>query len=292
MKDIILAGGNGTRLYPGTQAMSKQLLLIYDKPMTYYPLSVLMLAGIKEILIISTPQALPLFKDLLGDGSEFGISLFYFTQPSPDDFTKAFIAGENFIGDNIFYGHGLIPMPEKATELEEGAVVFGYQVIDPEHFAVVEFDENLKVLSIGEKPTAPKSPFTVTGLYCYDSSVVEIAKNIDPWECGELETITVNQEYFKRDQLKVELLRCCFAWLDIGMHDSLLEASTFIQTLECRQGYKACLEEIAYNYGCIDKEQVLMIAEALRKAAYGKCLIELVNYYMLYKKEINVPLYK
>ena len=285
MKGIVLAGGSGTRLYPITKGVSKQLLPIYDKPMIYYPISVLMMAGIKDILIISTPDDLPNFKKLLGDGKSLGVSFSYVEQPSPDGLAQAFILGEEFIGndavclilgDNIFYGQGLDELIKSAktqVEQEKMATVFGYYVSDPERYGVAEFDDKGKVISIEEKPTEPKSNYAVVGLYFYTNDVIQIAKDIKPSKRGELEITTVNEVYLKRDALKVELMRRGYAWLDTGTHDSLNEASNFIQTIENRQGLKvACLEEIAYEQGFISKEQLLRLAEGLSKTRYGQYL--------------------
>lgn len=286
-KGIILAGGSGTRLYPITKGVSKQLLPIYDKPMIYYPLSVLMLAGIREVLIITTPEDVDSFKRLLGDGSLFGIELTYAVQPSPDGLAQAFIIGEDFIGqsnvclvlgDNIFYGQGFTPMLKQAIAREKGATVFGYQVKDPERFGVVEFDQNKCAISLEEKPKHPKSNFAVTGLYFYDNDVIQIAKQVKPSERGEVEITTVNQMYLERGDLNVELLGRGFAWLDTGTHESLLEAAQFVETLEKRQGYKvACLEEIAFNNGWLSAEQILEIGQSMSKNDYGQYLISLVR---------------
>ncbi len=290
MKGIILAGGSGTRLYPITKAVSKQLLPVYDKPMIYYPLSVLMLAGIKEILIISTPEDLPNFKKLIGNGSDLGIKLSYAEQPSPDGLAQAFIIGEDFIGnedvclilgDNIFYGHGLPEMLKSAinnVNEEKKATVFGYYVKDPERYGVVDFDKEGNAKSIFEKPEKPKSNYAVVGLYFYPNDVINIAKDVKPSDRGELEITTVNQHYLKENKLKVELMGRGFAWLDTGTHDSLLEASQFIETIEKRQGLKvACLEEIALYMGYINKEQVKKLAESLKKNNYGQYLLSLIK---------------
>ena len=287
MKGIILAGGSGTRLYPITKAVSKQLLPIYDKPMIYYPLSVLMLAGIREILIISTPRDLPQYQDLLGDGNQLGLSFSYAVQEEPRGLAEAFIVGEEFIGDdnvalvlgdNIFHGHRFSEILERAASLKEGATIFGYYVRDPKAFGVVEFDDDGNVISLEEKPEHPKSNYAIPGLYFYDNSVVDIAKNVKPSDRGELEITSVNEEYLKRKQLKVELLGRGMAWLDTGTHDGLLEASNYIEALQKRQGFfVACLEEIAYNNGWIDEDTVLKLAETLKKTDYGDYLVELIN---------------
>ncbi len=290
MKGIILAGGSGTRLYPITKGVSKQLVPIYDKPMIYYPLSVLMLAGIKEVLIISTPHDLPRFEELLGDGSDLGMEFSYVVQPSPDGLAQAFILGEEFLdgddaclvlGDNIFYGHGLIQLLSqsiKNAKDENKATVFGYYVSDPQRYGVAEFNENGDVTSIEEKPSIPKSNYAVVGLYFYPSDVVKKAKEVKPSHRGELEITTLNQEYLNESRLKVELMGRGYAWLDTGTHESLLEASSFIQTIENRQSLKvACLEEIAYEMGYISKEKLLELAEPLKKNQYGQYLIQRAN---------------
>ncbi|NME67781.1 glucose-1-phosphate thymidylyltransferase RfbA [Flammeovirga aprica] len=290
MKGIVLAGGSGTRLYPITKGTSKQLLPIYDKPMIYYPISVLMLAGIRDILIISTPHDLPNFKKLLGDGEDLGINFSYKEQPSPDGLAQAFILGEEFIGnedvclvlgDNIFYGHGMTDLIKQARiniKRERKSTVFGYYVNDPERYGVAEFDGDGNVVSIEEKPDQPKSNYAVVGLYFYTNDVVEIAKTIEPSERGELEITTVNEIYLNQERLKVELMGRGYAWLDTGTHDSLLEASSFIQTIEKRQGLKvACLEEIAFDQGFINKEQVEKLAKPLLKTGYGQYLLKKIN---------------
>jgi glucose-1-phosphate thymidylyltransferase len=290
MKGIILAGGSGTRLYPVTLGTSKQLLPVYDKPMIYYPLSVLMLAGIRDILIITTKEDQPGFKRALGDGEQFGITLSYEIQPSPDGLAQAFIIGERFIGndsvclvlgDNIFYGQGFTPKlleAAKRTETGRGATVFGYQVKDPERFGVVVFDENRKAISIEEKPASPQSHFAVTGLYFYDNRVVDIAKEVEPSHRGELEITDINKAYLKKGELNVELLGRGFAWLDTGTHESLLEAAQFVETIEKRQGYKiACLEEIAFNQGWLSKVQMQNQADQLKKNGYGEYLQDILG---------------
>ncbi|MBP7219119.1 MAG: glucose-1-phosphate thymidylyltransferase RfbA [Paludibacteraceae bacterium] len=287
MKGIVLAGGSGTRLYPITKSISKQIIPVYDKPMIYYPISVLMLAGIREILIISTPQDIHLYENLLGDGTSLGVKFTYAIQPSPDGLAQAFIIGDEFIGndsvcmvlgDNIFYGYNFSKQLKEAATLEDGAVVFGYYVNDPERYGVAEFDTNGKVLSLEEKPAIPKSNYAVTGLYFYSNDVIQKAKGLKPSARGELEITDLNKLYLQEERLKVQLLGRGMAWLDTGTHDSLLEASNFIATIENRQGLKvACLEEIAFNNGFINKDQLLKLAEPLKKNYYGQYLLKIVS---------------
>jgi len=287
MKGIILAGGSGTRLYPLTQVISKQLMPVYDKPMIYYPLSTLMLAGIREILIISTPAHLPLFQQLLGDGSQWGLKLSYIEQPKPEGLAQAFILGREFIadepvclvlGDNLFYGHGFVDVLTQAAQLQEGALVFGYRVAEPQHYGVVEFDTTGRVISLEEKPTQPRSNYAVPGIYFYDAQAAALAATLKPSERGELEITDLSREYLHRGQLRVELLGRGYAWLDTGTHEALHQASSFIQTLEHRQGFKvACVEEIAYHQGYIDAAQLYRLAQPLAKSSYGKYLMALLK---------------
>ncbi|MFX0201129.1 MAG: glucose-1-phosphate thymidylyltransferase RfbA [Candidatus Hodarchaeota archaeon] len=286
-KGIILAGGAGTRLYPITKVVSKQLLPVYDKPMIYYPLSVFMLAGIRDILIISTPEDIPRFEKLLGDGSQLGLRFFYAQQPKPEGLAQAFIIGKEFIGDdhvclilgdNIFYGHGLLEVLNRAVKLEKGGLIFGYQVKDPERYGVIEFDKSGKVVSIEEKPLRPKSNYALPGLYFFDNDVVNIASRLRPSARGELEITDVIREYLMRENLRVELLGRGFAWLDTGTHESLIEASIFIETIEKRQGLKiACIEEVSYRMGYIDAAQVKKLAESLNKNSYGQYLLQIIE---------------
>ncbi len=287
MKGIILAGGSGTRLYPVTQIVNKQILPVYDKPMIYYPLSTLMLAGIREILVISTPNDLPLFQHLLGDGSQWGLAFSYATQPEPGGLAQAFILGQQFLagepvclvlGDNVFYGGGFVDVLTQAAQLKQGGLIFGYRVAQPEHYGVIEFDSTGRVISLEEKPTRPKSNYAVPGIYFYDSRVSEMASKLQPSKRGELEITDLNREYLKQGQLKVKILGRGYAWLDTGTHEGLHQAASFIQTLEHRQGFKvACVEEIAYSQGYIDTEQLHRLAAPLVKSGYGKYLIDLIE---------------
>jgi glucose-1-phosphate thymidylyltransferase len=287
MKGIILAGGSGTRLYPLTQVVSKQLMPVYDKPMIYYPLSTLMLAGIREVLIISTPEHSPLFQKLLGNGTQWGMEFSYVEQPSPDGLAQAFILGKEFIdneptclvlGDNLFYGHGLVEVLTRSAKLKKGAIIFGYRVSEPQHYGVVEFDKSGKVLSLEEKPTEPKSNYAVPGIYFYDAQAAEIAANLKPSPRGELEITDLSRVYLEQENLQVELLGRGYAWLDTGTHESLHQAANFIQTLEERQGFKvACVEEIAYRNGYINSEQLKALAQPMAKSTYGKYLLNLLK---------------